>query len=52
MSENPYHDKLLYCIEQKAKKDNELRQLERAASANQQFETIRMMHMLKSSGKL
>jgi len=52
MSDNIHFERLKYCIEQKAKKDNELRQLERAAQANQQFETIRMMHMLKNCGRL
>lgn len=52
MSDNIYHDRLVYRMEQRAKRENELRQLERAAAATKQFETIRMMHVLKNCGKL
>jgi len=49
--ENIYFERLRYCIEQKARKDNQLRQLERAANAQRQFERVRMMEMVKKVGK-
>jgi hypothetical protein len=51
MSENIYFERLKYSIEQKAKRDNQLRQLERVANAQGQFERIRMMEMVKNGGK-